>query len=48
MPVQNFNYKWFKHKIKTRNYFNFNKKIDFVILPEIFAHLADDLLIKKK
>ncbi len=48
MPVQNFNYKWFKHKIKTRNYFNFNKKNDFVILPEIFAHLADDLLIKKK
>ncbi len=47
MPVKKFNYKWFKHKIKTRNYFNFDAKKDFIILPEIFAHLADDLLIKK-
>lgn len=46
-PVKQFNYKWFNHKIKTRNYFNFDKKKDFVILPEIFAHMADDLLIKK-
>ena len=47
MPVKKFNYKWFNHKIKTRSYFNFDKKKDFIILPEIFAHLADDLLIKK-
>ena len=46
-PVKKFNYKWFKHKIKTRNYFNFDKKKDFIILPEIFAHLAEDLLIRK-
>ena len=46
-PVKKFNYKWFKHKIKTRSYFNFDKKKDFIILPEIFAHLAEDLLIKK-
>ena len=48
MPVKKFNYRWFNHKIKTRNYFNFDKKKDFIILPEIFAHLAEDLLIKKK
>ena len=47
MPVKKFKYKWFNHKIKTRNNFNFNNNKDFVILPEIFAHLADDLLIKK-
>tara|TARA_B100000902_G_C27265757_1_gene893423 strand:- start:330 stop:1370 length:1041 start_codon:yes stop_codon:yes gene_type:complete len=28
-----------------RNKFSFNKKKDFIILPEIFAHLAKDLLI---
>ena len=48
VPVKNFNYKWFKHKIRSRDNFDFNKKKDFVILPEIFAHLADDLLIKNK
>jgi hypothetical protein len=46
-PVKQFSYKWFNHEIKTRNYFNFDKKKDFVILPEIFAHMADELLIKK-
>ena len=46
-PVKKFNYKWLKHKINTRSYFNFDKKKDFIILPEIFAHLAEDLLIKK-
>tara|TARA_B100000902_G_scaffold253236_1_gene239755 strand:+ start:15489 stop:16517 length:1029 start_codon:yes stop_codon:yes gene_type:complete len=48
MPVKKFNYNWFNHQIKTRSNFNFDKKKDFVILPEIFAHLAVDLLIKKK
>ena len=41
--VKDFKYRWFDNKIKIRNDFNFNKKKDFVILPEIFAHLADDL-----
>ena len=39
-PVKKFNYKWFKHKIKNRNNFNFDKKKDFIIFPEIFAHFA--------
>ena len=47
MPVKKFRYKWFNHKIKTRNYFDFDQNKDFVIIPEIFAHLAEDLLIKK-
>ena len=46
MPVKQFKYKWFNHKIRTRNHFDFDKNKDFVILPEIFAHLAEDLLIK--
>jgi hypothetical protein len=44
--VKKFNYKWFDHKIKTRNELSFDKKKDFLILPEIFAHLAEDLCIK--
>ena len=44
--VKKFNYKWFDHKIKTKNKLSFNKKKDFLILPEIFAHLAEDLCIK--
>jgi hypothetical protein len=44
--VKNFKYKWFNNKIKIKNDFNFNKEKDFVILPEIFAHFAEDLLIK--
>ncbi len=48
MPVKKFKYKWFNHKIKSRNYFDFDQNKDFVILPEIFAHLAEDLLIKKE
>ena len=27
---------------------NFDSKRDFVILPEIFAHLAEEMLVKKK
>ncbi len=46
--AKNFKYSWFKSKIKIKENFNFNKNKDLVILPEIFAHLADDLLIKKK
>ena len=44
--VKKFNYKWFEHNIKTRDKLSFNKKKDFLILPEIFAHLAEDLCIK--
>ena len=36
------------YNTKFRNNFAFNKNIDFVILPEIFAHLAKELLIKHK
>ena len=46
--VKNFKYNWFENRIKIKQNFEFDNKIDFVILPEIFAHLADDLLIKKR
>ena len=46
--AKNFKYSWFKSKIRIKENFNFNKNKDLVILPEIFAHLADDLLIKNK
>lgn len=39
---------WFNIKVNSKNNLNFNKKNDFVILPEIFAHFAEDLLIKNK
>lgn len=45
---KNHNFSWFNVKIKSKNDLNFNKKNDFVILPEIFAHLASDILLKKK
>ena len=38
--------KWFDNNVIIKENFKFNKKKDFVILPEIFAHLAEDLLIK--
>ena len=43
---KNFKYKWFDHKVNIKQNFQFDKKKDFVILPEIFAHIADDLLIR--
>ena len=46
--VKNFKYDWFKNNVSIKDNLKFNKKNDFVILPEIFAHLADDLLIKNK
>ena len=42
------NFTWFNQKIKIKEDFNLNKENDFVILPEIFAHFAEDFLIKKK
>lgn len=39
--------KWYNEEINLKNSFKLNSKSDFVILPEIFAHFADDFLIKK-
>ena len=47
-PHKNFKYNWFKNNVVVKNNFDFHEKTDFVILPEIFAHLAEDLLIKNK
>lgn len=41
-------FSWFNKKINSKNNLDFNKNKDFVILPEIFAHFAEDLLIKQK
>lgn len=41
-------FKWFNIDIKVKNDLKFQKDKDFIILPEIFAHFAEDLLIKKK
>ena len=46
--ADNFKHKWFQNKIITKKNLNFDAKNDFVIIPEIYAHLADDLLINKK
>jgi len=46
--VKNFSYNWLQHKIRIRSNLNFDSKRDFIILPEIFAHLAEEMLIKKK
>ena len=43
-----FKSKWFKNNINNRKNFEFDGKVDFVIFPEIFAHLAKDLCIDKK
>lgn len=40
-------FSWFNLKIKIKNNFIFNKKKDFIILPEIFAHFAEELILKK-
>ena len=45
---KNHNFSWFNVKINPKNDLNFDKKNDFVILPEIFAHLANDILLKNK
>ena len=42
-----YSYKWFNQKIKIKENLDFNHKEDFIILPEIFAHFAEDFLIKK-
>ena len=49
-PVTNFkpSSHWIKNKFITKNNINFNPKTDFVVIPEIWAHFASHLLIKKK
>ncbi len=44
---KNHSFPWFNIKINTKNNLIFDSKKDFVVLPEIFAHFAEDLLIKK-
>ena len=43
---KNFKSPWFNHKIRFKNTLKFKESEDFVILPEIFAHFAEELLIK--
>ena len=45
---KNFRYKWIKNNIKIKNNLKFTKNVDFIILPEIMAHLAEEICIKKK
>ena len=45
---KSFKSKWFKNNIQKRENFLFNKKNDFIIFPEIFAHLAKELCVNKK
>lgn len=45
---QNYKFKWFSQDIVSKNNLKFDKENDFVVLPEIFAHFADDFLIRKK
>jgi len=45
---QSYKSKWFKNNITIKSNFNFNKDRDFVIIPEIFAHFANDFLIKDR
>ena len=42
---KNFKPKWFKESIKLKENFTFDKKRDFIIFPEIFAHFAKKLCI---
>jgi len=44
---KNHKIKWISNSIRLRNNFYFNPKNDFVIIPEIWAHFAEDMLIKK-
>ncbi len=45
--IKNFRSNWIKNSIKNKNDLNFDKNKDFIIVPEIFAHLAKDFFIKK-
>ena len=39
---------WNKNKIQIKSDMNFNSNTDFVIIPEIWAHFAYDILIRQK
>lgn len=41
-------YKWMTNKLILGKTLNFNKHNDFLIIPEIWAHFANDLNLKKK
>jgi hypothetical protein len=45
--AKNYKSKWINNSITVRNKFDFDPENDFVIIPEIFAHFAGDMLIKK-
>ena len=42
------NIHWMKNKIILGKSLNFNPDRDFIVIPEIWAHFADDLELKKK
>ena len=42
------NLDWVNYNINIKKNLKFNRKTDFVILPEIFSHFADSFLIKEK
>ena len=39
--------KWMTNKLIIGNSLNFNKDNDFIIIPEILGHFAEDLKLKK-
>jgi hypothetical protein len=45
--AKNYKSKWVNSSVKVRNKFDFDPENDFVVIPEIFGHLAEDMLIKK-
>ena len=45
---QGHSFTWFDQKINIKENLDFNVREDFIVLPEIFAHFANDLCIKKK
>ncbi len=44
---KNHTFSWFNIKVKIKNDLIFDKKKDFVILPEMFAHFANDFCINE-
>ena len=45
---KNYQYEWFKHNVKIKKNFIFDKEKDFIIFPEIHSHFAKELCINKK
>ena len=48
VDTYNQNYQFLNSKTKIKKNLKFNKDLDFIIFPEIFAHFAEDICIKKK